>query len=57
MNKKYKHEQFYIDPEKHIHNSNLYAVWNLKAFITYKILKQNPFNSTFFIYTDKGYIP
>ena len=32
-NKKYKQEQFYIDPEKNIHNSNLYEVWNLKEFI------------------------
>ena len=53
-NKKYKQEQFYIDPENNIHNPNLYAVWNIKAFITYEVLKQNPFNSKFFIYTDIG---
>jgi hypothetical protein len=57
-NKNYKHkymvEQYDKDPEKRIHNPNLYAVWNIKAFITNKIAEENPFSSSFFIYTDIG---
>jgi hypothetical protein len=51
---KYMLEQYDKDPEKKIHNPNLYGVWNIKAFITNKIAEENPFNSSFFIYTDIG---
>jgi hypothetical protein len=51
---KYKHDQLDKDPEKHIHNSNLYAIWNIKPYITYKIATENPFNSSFFLFTDIG---
>ena len=50
----YINEQYDKDPEKNIHNPNLYAVWNIKAYITNKITEVNPFNSHFFIYTDIG---
>jgi hypothetical protein len=43
-----------LDPEKYIHNSNLYAIWNLKSYLCNKIVQENPFNSSFFIYTDIG---
>ncbi len=44
-----------MDPEKMIHNPNLYAIWNLKAFIMDEIANlYNPFNSNFFIYVDAG---
>jgi hypothetical protein len=50
----YLTKQNYLDPEKSIHNSNLYAIWNLKSYLSYKIAQENPFNSSFFIYTDIG---
>lgn len=43
-----------MDGEKSIHNPNLYAVWNMKCFIVYKIAQENPFGSSFFLYTDAG---
>jgi hypothetical protein len=46
----YKNLQHSLDKEKSIHNPDLYAIWNLKSFIA----KINPYNSTFFIYTDAG---
>ena len=51
---KYINEQFDKDPEKNIHSPNLYAVWNIKPHITDKIATKNPFNSSFFLYTDIG---
>ena len=51
---KYIHRQFDLDPENNVHNPNLYAVWNLKSYMTNKIANLNPFNSSFFIYTDIG---
>lgn len=50
----YKSIQNDIDPEKRIHNPDLYVLWNMKSFITNKIAKENPFNSLIFIYTDSG---
>ena len=50
----YKHEQLEVDREKEIHNSNLYALWNLKTFIVDKIAQENFYNSSSFIYTDSG---
>lgn len=46
--------QIEIDPEKEVHNSNLYAIWNLKSFMVKNVIKKNPFNSSFFIYADAG---
>jgi hypothetical protein len=43
-----------IDPERMIHSPNLYALWNLKSYIMQTIAEQNPFSSSFFIYTDAG---
>ena len=50
----YKYNQLDKDPEKNIHNPNLYAIWNLKAFICNKTVHLNPFKSKFFIYSDLG---
>ena len=51
---KYVYEQKYMDPEKNSHSPNLYAVWNLKAFLCDRIATINPFNSKFFMYSDMG---
>jgi hypothetical protein len=51
---KYLNDQWQKDPEKGIHNPNLYAVWNLKAYICSKVAEENPFKSSFFIYSDLG---
>ena len=50
----YLEKQNNLDREKSIHNANLYAIWNLKCYIAYKIAQENPFNSKFFIYSDAG---
>jgi hypothetical protein len=52
--KKYVYSQIDKDPEKSMHNPNLYAIWNLKAFIADRISRDNPFGSKFFIYSDMG---
>ena len=46
--------QRHIDPERKIHTSELYAIWNLKAFMVNKVLDKNPYKSEFFIYSDAG---
>ena len=51
---KYLNEQHKLDPEKNIHNPNLYLIWNMKSYITNKIAQSNPFKSSVFIYTDSG---
>jgi hypothetical protein len=43
-----------LDPEKNIHTPFLYAIWNLKSFFVRKAIEENPFKSSFFIYTDAG---
>jgi len=50
----YKNIQNKIDPEKRIHNADLYVLWNMKSYITNKVARDNPFNSDVFIYTDSG---
>lgn len=50
----YKFIQNNLDPEKHIHNPDLYLIWNIKSYITNKIAQRNPFKSSMFIYTDCG---
>ena len=51
---RYQNEQHAKDPEMHIHNPSLYAIWNLKTFLLTKAAEQNPYHSEFFIYTDAG---
>ena len=43
-----------LDPEKDIHNPNLYAIWNLKSFIVSKAADKNIYKSKYFIYSDSG---
>lgn len=50
----YQNVQPQIDREEKIHSSELYAIWNLKSFMTKKVALRNPFNSSFFIYADAG---
>ena len=50
----YVYHQKDKDPEKSIHNPNLYAIWNLKPYLCAKISRENPFGTKFFIYTDMG---
>jgi hypothetical protein len=47
-------KQYCLDPEKHIHSPELYAVWNLKTYLVFISARLNPYNSEFFIYTDSG---
>ena len=50
----YKFTQHQKDPEKHIHNPNLYAIWNLKSYLVNMSATLNFYNSSFFIYGDSG---
>ena len=50
----YLNVQNSLDPEKNIHNPNLYAIWNLKSFIISKAAEKNIYNSKYFIYSDSG---
>lgn len=43
-----------LDRESRIHNPDLYAIWNLKSFILKFVSDDNPFGSSYFIYTDVG---
>ena len=49
----YMHVQPGLDKESY-HTPSLYAVWNLKPFFVHKAATLNPFNSSYFIYTDAG---
>jgi hypothetical protein len=50
----YVYHQTRLDEEKLIHNPNLYAIWNLKPYLSAKVSRDNPFETNFFIYTDMG---
>ncbi|RNA29052.1 hypothetical protein BpHYR1_031252 [Brachionus plicatilis] len=50
----YQQKQWNMDPEKSLHNPNLYAIWNSKHYAMKITVDTNPFNSSFFIYTDIG---
>jgi hypothetical protein len=50
----YWNKQLGLDPDKNLHNPNLYAIWNLKTHILKLIADGNPFRSECFIYTDAG---
>ena len=45
-----------IDPEKHIHNTELYMIWNEKINLVYKVTNKNPFHTDYFVYIDAGYL-
>jgi hypothetical protein len=50
----YQYRQTILDPEKSIHNANLYAIWNGKSFLMHHAASVNKYHSSFFIYTDIG---
>jgi hypothetical protein len=47
-------KQWSIDPEKHIHTPELYAVWALKQEFVRIIVNQNPYRSQWFVWCDIG---
>jgi hypothetical protein len=47
-------KQWPIDPEKHIHNPELYAVWGMKQEFVRIIVNMNPFQSKWFVWCDMG---
>jgi hypothetical protein len=51
---KYMTTQNDLDKEKFRHHPYLYILWNSKSFIANKIAQENPFNSSYFLYTDMG---
>jgi len=51
---KFWEKQWHIDPEKHIHNPELYAVWAMKQEMVRIIVNINPFQSKWFIWCDMG---
>ena len=44
------------DPEKHIHNVELYMIWNEKINLVQKTANKNPFGTEYFVYIDAGYL-
>jgi hypothetical protein len=47
-------EHLNMDPEKHIHSPELYAIWAQKAFFVDRTVQLNPFNTKFFFWCDIG---
>jgi hypothetical protein len=52
----YTNKQYELDPDKdrYIHNTDLYAIWSLKAFILKLAADSNPFDSDYFVFSDSG---
>ena len=46
--------QHNLDPEKKIHNTHLYSVWNCKPFMVSLATKIDPFLSKYFFWMDAG---
>jgi len=47
-------EHVELDPERHIHSPELYAIWAQKAFFVDKAIHENPFQTDFFFWCDIG---
>ena len=47
-------KQYTIDPNKHIHNPELYAVWAMKQELVRIVLNDNKFKSKWFVWCDIG---
>lgn len=47
-------QQLELDPEKHIHNTNLYIIWNEKLNFVKLAKDRNVFNSQWFLWMDIG---
>jgi len=43
-----------LDPERHIHSPELYAIWAQKAFFVERSIHANPFQTDFFFWCDIG---
>lgn len=57
----YKYYNYWLndlnrDPEKNLHNINLYMIWNEKCKFIEKSIILNPFNTDYFIWSDIGII-
>ena len=57
----YKYLNYWLDdlnrdPERNIHNIELYMLWNEKCKFVEKTIQLNPFNTEYFIWTDIGVI-
>ena len=49
----YQNYQYTLEHEMY-HTTNLYAVWNLKAYVVGRAARENKYNSKFFLFTDAG---
>lgn len=47
--------QHRMDPERHLHQPFLYAVWSTKAWLLNYTAHANPFSSSYFAYLDAGF--
>lgn len=47
-------EQWFIDPEKHLHSPELYAIWAIKQELVRIVLNANKFQSKWFVWCDIG---
>ena len=47
-------QQNTLDPEKQIHTPELYVIWNEKVNFLAEAIKDNPFDSDYFLWTDIG---
>ena len=47
-------DQWFIDPEKHIHSPELYAVWAMKQELVRIVINLNKFQSKWFVWCDIG---
>ena len=47
-------ENYNMDPEKHIHTPELYAIWAQKPFFVEKAIHLNPFYTDYFFWCDFG---
>jgi hypothetical protein len=54
--KKQWEELYHKDPEKHIHNVELYMIWNEKINLVTNACNTNPFQTKYFVYIDVGYL-
>ena len=51
---KYWEKDLERDIEKHIHNKNLYMIWNEKSMFIHRAMSINPFETDFFMWCDIG---
>ena len=50
----YRTEMLKLDTESFHHKPEMYAIWNLKSYLTHKAARMNPYGSEFFVYNDAG---